>query len=584
MAPGKKKKAENAAEASSGPVSSENRSPKSLKPKHKIAKKKYLNNNIIKINKFKGTPQVEGRKSNKKKKIVSEGYKESTSGEVNDAKKLNTRKMKQKSITNEEHNEKSLQKLKNKEKLGGLQKSKLNRKNKEKRSGLENRQNQMNKEKKGELGKGRREEKKKEKLGGLIFMCSAKTKPDCFRYRVMGVPMSKKDLVLAAKPGLKLFLYDFDLKLMYGIYKASSHGGMKLEPTAFGGAFPVQVRFNVHQDCYPLPESVFKKAIKENYNEKHKFKTELTFQQVKKLIELFQPAEVRSNAPPICPPPMVTIQNREVYEGARESWPCSHRESFARDPYGEVRRHSLLSHENDQHLPHREVPPVEKEEIPRDSFLSEKEYRTYGLRRERHNLTPPPSHIAPTLEPYPTVHLREHLLSHPATIYMDTVPPQGEITHHDPLLLNEKEYRTYGLGAKWELQHPIPTATTAASTLDSYAKYPYYTSHYGASSADPYPPTLRREEIPSGSYSLGGSRETYLTETGHSQRRETYLTETDHLGRRENDDMGRLYSIYASSALSDYNQIHKYQGTRPEPSLAPVSSRYSFAGPSSSYR
>ncbi|KAG1337870.1 hypothetical protein COCNU_04G001760 [Cocos nucifera] len=123
---------------------------------------------------------------------------------------------------------------------------------------------------------------------GLIFMCNAKTKKDCYQFKVLGLPASKKEIVAKVYKGMRLFLFDVDLKLMYGIYKAASPGGYNIEPKAFKSKFPSQVRFTVLDDCLPLPEEKFKAVIKVNYYEKNKFNCQLSHEQVKNLCKLFR--------------------------------------------------------------------------------------------------------------------------------------------------------------------------------------------------------------------------------------------------------------------------------------------------------
>ncbi|KAG6750567.1 hypothetical protein POTOM_045064 [Populus tomentosa] len=549
----------NHAEASTKDQSSRKRTPKPLRAKS-IAIKKSSTSNSLKSKKAKSSPKIQGKI---RKKNLLQGNEESRKNEHGDANNLNSS---EKYISDKERIEKGQENQKNQERLVGSNKGQKNQKREEKLGGSDKSlRSAKNKGKLDGKEKNEQDEKKKEMLGGMIFMCSAKTKPDCFRYRVMGVTMNKKELILGVKPGLKLFLYDFDLKLMYGIYEASSSGGVKLEPRAFGGSFPVQVRFDVHKDCYPIGESVFKKAIKDSYNEKNKFKTELTVQQVRKLSALFPPVRA-----PVRSPRTVTVHNRELYAGARELRIHSDREAFARANY-DARSYPLLSDVRDRCVEYREVGSTHRDEIPRDLFMSEKDYRTYGLSGERINLAPS-LHVSSTLDPYSRDQEREHLLRQPYPIYRDMVPLQSEAVVADPFYLNQ----AYNPGGTREL---LPAATSITATtsgsalpaLDPYTRDPYYTYHYGASSADAYLPPPRRDEVFSGSYYADGPRE-------------TCLFEADHLRRRETDQVDRLYSTNAANASSNYNQELQYHGARLETALPPVSSWYSFAGPSVSYR
>jgi hypothetical protein len=72
-------------------------------------------------------------------------------------------------------------------------------------------------------------------------MCSGATKPQCFSYRVLGLPRGRLGDVSRIRRGAALFLYDFDSKYLYGPYRADSDGGLALEPAAFEGRYPAQV-------------------------------------------------------------------------------------------------------------------------------------------------------------------------------------------------------------------------------------------------------------------------------------------------------------------------------------------------------
>ncbi|CAN0915921.1 DCD domain-containing protein NRP [Linum grandiflorum] len=136
-----------------------------------------------------------------------------------------------------------------------------------------------------------------ESISGFIFLCNRQTKSQCYQYRVFGVPLGKLNVVEKIRPGTKLFLFDFDVKLLYGVYEATSCGTKNLEPAAFSGNFPAQVGFRIDRDCLPLHESYMKQIIQDNY-QKGKFSQELSHTQVQGLLSAFRPFGTRSLSVP----------------------------------------------------------------------------------------------------------------------------------------------------------------------------------------------------------------------------------------------------------------------------------------------
>ncbi|KAG5587614.1 hypothetical protein H5410_048048 [Solanum commersonii] len=481
MAKKNKRRRNNAAASSSGRVPQDNKTPKELKAKGKLAKKSNLNSAQMK--EAEATPQSQSRNMEKNIKDGNQGNnveatprsqsrnKEKNIKDGNQGKNVEATPRSQ--SRNKEMNIKDGNQGKNVEATPRSQS-----RNKEKNIKDDNQGNNFDKKdarkslniKSGNKGKGSASEmrvdvedaKGDKGIGGVIFMCNAKTKDDCFKYHVMGVSAMKKDIILGIKPGVKLYLFDVDLKLMYGIYEASSAGGMKLEPVAFGGDFPAQVRFRIYKDCLPLTENLFKRAIQENYDERtHKFKTELTFKQVGQLKKLFTPApwlhptsKHSVSYPVSLPPSAAPLPSKEP---SREHVGLQYGRSKAGENF------SSYGHERErQQHAGRLIMPREVDSEPR--FLTEKEYRSYGLQSAKRPQAFSSAVVDRTLDHYESEQGREHLRTNPTGITSDAALARKETEVTEPLFPSEREYRTYGLKFRSEIPATVAPAGESGAT------------------------------------------------------------------------------------------------------------------------
>ncbi|XP_027345766.1 uncharacterized protein LOC113857777 [Abrus precatorius] len=135
---------------------------------------------------------------------------------------------------------------------------------------------------------------------GAIFMSNTETKRECLRMGLFGLPSTEIQFVEQVKAGMILFLFEYENRQLHGVFKASCDGGINIVPNAFTSLrrqCPAQVKFVPIWFCKPLPEKVFRDAIRGNYFSANKFNFGLSESQVHKLLYLFSTRKLELEVP-----------------------------------------------------------------------------------------------------------------------------------------------------------------------------------------------------------------------------------------------------------------------------------------------
>jgi len=117
----------------------------------------------------------------------------------------------------------------------------------------------------GVLYRAEEETKEARPLNGYVFLCNNRTERECLEKRLFGAPKSEWNRVLQVKKGDILFLLNYQNNHLHGVFEAATDGAMDIEPCAFDGYFPAQVRVRRKMRCPPLDEVALLPLIKRGW-------------------------------------------------------------------------------------------------------------------------------------------------------------------------------------------------------------------------------------------------------------------------------------------------------------------------------
>lgn len=82
-------------------------------------------------------------------------------------------------------------------------------------------------------------------IRGFIFACTKKTEVECFERLLFGTDRVYAPIVIRIRKGDLLFLNNLDTDTLYGVFKAVSNGDLNIQPDAWNGKYPYQVKVEI---------------------------------------------------------------------------------------------------------------------------------------------------------------------------------------------------------------------------------------------------------------------------------------------------------------------------------------------------
>jgi hypothetical protein len=100
---------------------------------------------------------------------------------------------------------------------------------------------------------------------GWVFLCNSRTEGECLALKLFGSPKREWIKVSQVKRGDILYLHNYETNRLHGVFEAIEDGKMNIEPYAFDGYFPAQVRVVRKLKASPADKGALLPLIKKGW-------------------------------------------------------------------------------------------------------------------------------------------------------------------------------------------------------------------------------------------------------------------------------------------------------------------------------